>query len=91
MVFLLGALCGLIFGLALGASIAYTFFRLGQRVAGDALLDSALDPGMTVGQRPTAEETTGPIPVVGETSGRHALPEWPSAEDTVVLRDEVRA
>lgn len=57
--------------------MAHYYIRLGFRLDRD---DRALDPGETTG---SLEAVTAAA--VGESSGRHALPEFSDAEQTVVM------
>ena len=100
MTVILVALGAFFVGVGVTVAVARYFFLLGWEKAHD---DRRLEPGAVVGTlpvpRPRPEETTGPIPAVGESSGRHAKPVWPDSEDgpemdTSVfepLRPEVRA
>lgn len=82
------ALGAFLLGVGVTGGVARYFFRMGWELAHD---DRRLEPG-AVGSLPSEAETTGPIRAVGVSSGRHALPDWPTADDTQVLepvRDEV--
>jgi hypothetical protein len=89
MISILLALGGFLIGVGVTVAVARYFFLLGWEKGRD---DRTLDPGETVGQLPTPqpEASDGPLPVVGESSGRHARIDWPGSEDdTVVMRDAV--
>lgn len=92
MVVTLVALGALLAGSGVTAMVARYFFLLGWEKGRD---DRWLDPGETVGQLPAvaAEETTGPIAAVGESSGRHAMPElpgWPTAAERREIAEDSR-
>jgi len=83
MVTIMVALGAFLIGSGCTALTARYFFRMGWEMAHD---DRRLEPGAVVGTlpsapSPTAEETTGPIPVVGQSSGKHAMPAWPDSDD----------
>lgn len=61
------------------AFVCRHFFLLGFQLGRD---DKALDPGETTGSLEAVAEATEVLPAVGESSGRHALPEWPASGDT---------
>lgn len=75
------------------AGVARWIFLLGFQLGRD---DRVLDPGDTTGQLPSSA-VTEVLPVVGESSGRHARIDWPADEPTdterfePVVRPEVRA
>lgn len=76
MTLILLALGAFLAGCGVTAMVARYFFLLGWEKGRD---DQVLDPGETVGELPTPAETRG---AVGESSGRHALPDWPADMDT---------
>jgi hypothetical protein len=66
---LLAAVVGLLLGSGITGIACVKSFQIGVQAGRD---DRALDPG----------ESTGQLPAVGESSGRHRLPDWPAGADT---------
>lgn len=69
MTLVLVALGAFLAGCGVTAFVARYFLLLGWEQGRD---DRALDPG----------EVTGSLETVGESSGKHALPDWPATENT---------